>query len=265
MRVLHFSDLHLRQAQEGTADKPERLSRKVPDLLQHLALAMPSLNPDVIVITGDLLDVPKPLLRGEVASGPTRDAMIASAVADYGLLRRWLDRWSRPYLVLPGNHDLLEPFQDIFGDQPFDVTIQGVRFLSFHDWEQAGNVPHRLGAQRQLFDRCLCDQNPAPQVHLQHYLLRPGLKEDYPYNYADAPAMIESVEREKRVVGVLAGHYHKGALTQRPSGVCYSVVPAFCITPHPYRLIEIDEFRRLSVREDVLESAPATAGIEQTV
>jgi 3',5'-cyclic AMP phosphodiesterase CpdA len=258
MRILHFSDLHLRQAQEGTADKPERLSRKVPDLLQRLALAMPSLCPDVIVITGDLLDVPKPLLRGEVATGAMRDAMIASAAADYAFLRRWLERWSCPYLVLPGNHDLLEPFQNAFGNQPVDITIQGVRFLSFHDWEQADNVPHRLNAQRLLFDRCLSDQESTPQIHLQHYLLRPHVQDDYPYNYADSEAMIESVERDGRVIGVLAGHYHKGALTDHSSGVCYSVVPAFCIVPHPYRILDVTEKGQISIKEEALESAPAS-------
>jgi len=35
-RVLHFTDMHLRQHQPGTADKLARLSRHMPAVTDHL-------------------------------------------------------------------------------------------------------------------------------------------------------------------------------------------------------------------------------------
>jgi DNA repair exonuclease SbcCD nuclease subunit len=62
MRLLHITDLHLRHHLAGTADKPERLSRMAAGLLGRLSRQIPEIDPAVVVITGDLLDVPKPLL-----------------------------------------------------------------------------------------------------------------------------------------------------------------------------------------------------------
>lgn len=255
MRLLHLSDLHLRLTQYGTADKPERLSRKVPELLQRLGAAMSRIAPDVIAITGDLLDVPKPLLRGEIRDEALRREMISAAVEDYIFVRRWLEQSARPFVVLPGNHDLFQPFYQVFAGQPMDMTIGRIRLLSFHDWEQAGNIPYRLNAQRELFDRSMSDDDRSPQIHLQHYLTQPFLEKDYPYNYADAAEMAAKIQQSRRVIGVFAGHYHEGALLKHESGVCYSVVPGFCIAPHPYRIVDIDENVTLSVREYRLEEA----------
>lgn len=253
MRLLHLSDLHLRSAQEGTADKPERLSRKIPALLEQLSARLSRLAPDVIVITGDLLDVPKSLLTGTVVDEAARRTMLDAAVADYHLLRNWLVRTGRPYVVLPGNHDLSQPFSEVFGDQRTDVEIDGIRLVAFHDWEGPEKVPYRLNDQRALFQRVLTDDCPLPQVHLQHYLIRPSLAEDYPYNYSDATELAGAIEGSQRVIGVLAGHYHVGALLHHVSGVHYSVVPGFCIEPHPYRLMEISRTRAASFHDQALE------------
>lgn len=251
MRLLHLSDLHLRDAQEGTADKPERLSRKSRQLLSRLSYDLPELAPDAIVITGDLLDIPKPLLKGQISDPGMRRAMIEAAEADYRLIKDWLVATRVQFLVLPGNHDLLEPFSTVFGDQAVELEIGDVRLIAFHDWELEGNVPHRVGAQRALFDRAI--SSPHRQIHLQHYLVRPRVKEDYPYNYADADVIANALENSGKVIAVLAGHYHKGALLHHASGVYYSVVPGFCITPHPYRVIDVSPAHNVTIREVCLE------------
>lgn len=251
MRLLHLSDLHLRDAQEGTADKPERLSRKSRPLLSLLSHDLRELAPDAIVITGDLLDVPKPLLKRKITDPGLRRRMIEAAEADYCLIKDWLVATRVPFLVLPGNHDLLEPFSAVFADHAVEMDVGDVRLIAFHDWELEGNVPHRIGAQRSLFDRAMSDAQR--QIHLQHYLVRPEVNEDYPYNYVDAGAIADAIEGSRKVIAVLAGHYHKGALLRHASGVHYSVVPAFCIVPHPYRVVDVSPTHEVTIREVCLE------------
>lgn len=255
MRVLHISDLHIRLHLEGTSDKPERQSRKAPSLLQCLSREIPMLSPDLVVITGDLLDVPKPLLRGEIADPIARAAIVAAAIADYRFVRAWLESSGIPFVALPGNHDVLELFEKAFDDQPNEIELLGTRIIAFHDWEQAGNIPQRLASQRKLFDRAMSDNDDRPQVHLQHFLLRPSLQESYPYNYIDANAMAKTIEESGRVIAVLAGHYHRGAFIQHTSGVHYSVVPAFCVAPYPYRIMDIGRDRTVIYRDVALEEA----------
>ena len=43
-RILHLTDLHLRQALSGTAKRPERLSRDMPAVLARLAGQMDALG-----------------------------------------------------------------------------------------------------------------------------------------------------------------------------------------------------------------------------
>jgi hypothetical protein len=101
-------------------------------------------------------------------------------------------------------------------------------------------VPHRVGAQRELFDRALAESDPSPQVHLQHFLTKLGTRAEYPYNYDTAEEMAKSVEAAGRVVAVLAGHYHPGASFRAGSGVLYATAPALCIAPHPVWVLDLD-------------------------
>ena len=58
LRILHLTDLHLRQSLPGTADRPERLSPKMKDVLLRLSDQLGEWTPNIIALTGDLLDVP---------------------------------------------------------------------------------------------------------------------------------------------------------------------------------------------------------------
>ena len=64
MRLLHLTDLHMRRALAGTADRLERLSRDIPANLERVAKRLEDWSPDVIVMTGDLLDVPDEVVDG---------------------------------------------------------------------------------------------------------------------------------------------------------------------------------------------------------
>ena len=72
-RILHFTDAHLRWNQPGSAANPLRLSRDMPDALARLADTFVDIKPDVVVMTGDLLDVPDDVLAGAPSDGRPLD------------------------------------------------------------------------------------------------------------------------------------------------------------------------------------------------
>ena len=55
MRLLHLTDLHMRHALAGTADRTERLSRNIPANLERVGKRLEDWSPDVIVMTGPTL------------------------------------------------------------------------------------------------------------------------------------------------------------------------------------------------------------------
>ena len=75
--ILHVSDIH--------AGQPFR-----PDLAELVHLEANELNPDVVVVSGDLVQ--------------------HEYVDQYQRARRWLDGFKQPLIVIPGNHDV--PFRN---------------------------------------------------------------------------------------------------------------------------------------------------------
>ena len=68
-RLLHFTDMHLRHHQPGTATNPKRLSRSMLATLERLEVEVRDLEPDVVVMTGDLLDIPDEVIFGGSPDG----------------------------------------------------------------------------------------------------------------------------------------------------------------------------------------------------
>ena len=104
-RLLHFTDMHLRQHQPGTAGDPARLSRLMPAALDRLADRIKALAPDVVVMTGDVLDVPNEVIIGRTPDDRPLQSWIDDAVDDLVLVKDWFDGTGVAYMVMPGNHD----------------------------------------------------------------------------------------------------------------------------------------------------------------
>ena len=88
MRLLHLTDLHMRHALAGTADRLERLSRDISANLERVAKRLEDWSPDVIVMTGDLLDVPDEVVNGSLLKTDPAgyQQSVEESVADY----RWM-------------------------------------------------------------------------------------------------------------------------------------------------------------------------------
>ncbi len=252
IRLLHLTDLHMRRVQPGASRKSDRLSRAVPDLLDELLGRFVRLAPDMVVMTGDLLDVPDVLLNAEPGAdlGPDPGAGLAAmeeaAVGDYRLLRTWLERTGRPWMVLPGNHDHAAAFDRVFGDRPRAMELNGVAVHAFHDWEEPGRFQaRRKGAERQRFEALLTGadaaRGPAPvEVHLQHYVVHPPLETGYPLNYAEAEEMTAALAAAAGTRLVLSGHWHQGSEPVTVGNATFCTARSFCEAPHPYRLHTVD-------------------------
>ena len=104
-RLLHFTDMHLRWHQPGTAASPLRLSRDMPATLDRLAGRVRALAPDVLVMSGDILDMPDEVIAGGTPDDLPHEEWMDHAVADFRLVRDWFEATGVPFVVVPGNHD----------------------------------------------------------------------------------------------------------------------------------------------------------------
>jgi len=240
LRVAHLTDLHGRFTLPGTAALARRRSR-LP-VLEAVLAEVRRQKVDLLVFTGDLLDVPGFLTNG-IPAGFTmpgeRAEWLEAVRTDYRAIRTLLEETGIPYRVLPGNHDHGPLLAEVFADQGEEWTFGGYRWVTFDDYEQEGHQPRRLEASRHRFDRVLSDDDATPQIHLQHYLLRTPPTGSYPYAYPEAPWLLQKAAASGRVRLALSGHYHEGTPLERHEGLIYTAGEALCDAPHRWRIYEI--------------------------
>lgn len=238
-RILHLTDLHLRHYQPGSAGLPARLSREMPAALKALTRRLPELKPEVLVISGDLLDVPDEVIAGGSPDARSHDVWLPEVERDYRLIREWLVGTGIPFVLCPGNHDHEPLFRRVFPEALETLEAAGWRFHCF--WDELGpdRQPRRTAARRALFEAALTRaEQDLPQIHVQHYITDPPTTyKGWRYDYEGAAEMKAQVEASGRVRAVLSGHYHPGVL-KRDGGVLYSGPPAFCEAPHPFRVYD---------------------------
>ena len=255
LRLLHLTDLHMRHALEGTADRSERLSRDIPALLDELKDRVDEWRPDVIVMTGDLLDVPDEALDGrwEKDDPDTLARTVSAAETDYRWMHDWLRDTGLPFTVIPGNHDHRGAFAAVFGTTSPDTTHHGVRFIGFDDKLDDRRTPYRPEDEQARFADALATESDArPQIHLQHYILRPRVHRRTAYSYERTPDLVGGIEQSPHVKAVLSGHFHPGAYARSQDGTVYSTSPAFCETPFPFRLMQLEANCALQVEDRAL-------------
>lgn len=252
-RLLHFTDMHLRWNQRGTASNPARMSREMPTALDRLGERIRDLAPDVLVMTGDLLDVPDEVIAGGTPDERSHEEWLTDAVSDFRLIRDWFDSLSLPFVVVPGNHDEEAGFAHIFGGPPPPRDIAGIRFFCFWDGLAEDRQPQRTGARKQLFEQAMTEpEHDCPQIHVQHYMIDPPtFAKGWRYEYKGAEDMKSAIDRSGRVRAVLSGHYHPGSLV-RSGGVLHSLPSAFCEAPHAFRIYDFIDGGGVTVTDHAL-------------
>ena len=249
--IFHVTDLHLRQALPGHNGHVHRLSRHLPTLLGALADRIAAVAPDLVAVTGDLLDVPHALL--DLVPGHDLRAITQGALADYTMVRRWLDSLGRAWMVLPGNHDHGPTFDVVFGSEPVTRRCGHLTVHAFHDWEQAGNQALRIGPPRRHFEQAVAAAvDETDEVHLQHFLVRPHVDYHYPLLYGDADDIAQRAAEAPGRRLLLSGHWHEGTEMVQLGNALMGACPAFCEPPHRYRVFHVEPGQPVSMQEDSL-------------
>jgi len=232
MKIAQLSDFHLRHHLPGDSLIAKRRSRLMPELIQLALAQIASHQPDLLAITGDLVDFPLDAMDDHTA--------IELGCKDLLLIREVFTQASCPVAYLYGNHDHPASYRKIFADQSLDHTVGDYRLLTFLDDEVRDNMAERLGDSRNLLTTAVDDADPRPQIHLQHYMVFPVRNEGYPHSYRDADQLHQAAAQSGKVRLSLSGHYHAGSPLQQHDGVWYATARAFCEAPHPFRIYELD-------------------------
>ena len=217
----------------------------MPELIAKAILEIRRKRPDVLAVTGDLVDAP--------FYGMNDAATIERVEQDLQLIREIIDPVGCPVFYIYGNHDHPGAFNHVFADRTPDVTIEGYRFVSFYDEEIQENRSERLGNQKDRFDRVLTDSDRTPQIHLQHYMVWPEHNEGYPHSYRESRDLRTRIAASGKVLLTLSGHFHGGVDAFEEDGTWFSTSRAFCEPPHPYRIYDIDD-RQVRQTEFTIDS-----------
>ena len=253
-RILHWTDMHMRRQLPGTAKDPSRLSRNVPALLERLEVKILSHSPDVLVLSGDLLDVPASVINGNSPDERPLSDWLNDVRSDLNFIKEWLSAVGVPFVVVPGNNDDEKSFAEVFSGYRFSNDIAGLRFYCFWDRLSAEQQPIRDRVNEALFQAAISgDEHECAQVHVQHYMIHPPVfAKNKHYQYTTAVDLKKSIHQSGRVLAVLSGHYHPGTLVE--GRVLHSGAPAFCEKPFSYRVYDLDEQLPARVKTCILDN-----------
>jgi 3',5'-cyclic-AMP phosphodiesterase len=200
MLIVQISDLHVATADAGVrqfVDTNANLARAI----SYIEAMQP--RADLVVATGDLTD--------------------NGTAEEYRLLRELLDRFEIPVLVIPGNHDDVEPLVKVLDNHaylprdggPLQYAIDGdVRVVGV-DTTRPGHHDGLLDAERlQWLDATLSAQPDAPTLVMMHHPpFETGIWWMDRSHIRGAEEFERVVRRHPHVRRVIAGHIHRSIQT----------------------------------------------------
>lgn len=175
------------RAAPGDPPYPEVMNRAVVD-------EMLTLDPDVVVVKGDLTD-----------TGKAEE--YAAFLGCYGRLGARMHH-------VRGNHDAMRDPELARQDAPYAVALDGVT-LAVLDTAVPGRVGGALGPHQRGWLDDLATATPDPVLVLAHH---PAYHPDLDYGLLpdDFAGLVELVRRRENVVGYLAGHTHTNQVLRDP-------------------------------------------------
>lgn len=196
--VAQISDLHLKAGQ--------RLTYGVVDTLAALRVAVDHLNasiprPDIVVISGDLVDFGQP--------------------EEYAVLRPELARLHMPYYLVPGNHDSRQHLLDAFHDHaylpdnasgPLDWVVDDypLRLIGLDSSIPDAHGGQVLDEQLHWLDAQLSLRPEAPTLLILHhppFISGIGHMDREPF--INAHGLEQVIARHPQVERLLCGHLHR--------------------------------------------------------
>ena len=210
--VAQISDLHIKRPGElayGRVDTAAALTRCVDALNRFTP------RPDLVVITGDLVDVP--------------------SVSAYGHLKRLLTPLRIPFAVVPGNHDGRGMLRDVWPDRAGAAATKAhnlIRHIDdldivLVDSTVPGAAHGELDAETLVWLDSVLGKSTTRSalVFLHHPPFATGIAHMDAQNLRNAPALGAILSRHKRVRLVAAGHVHRATVTTF-AGVTATICPA---------------------------------------
>ncbi|WP_449441172.1 phosphodiesterase [Pseudomonas migulae] len=211
--IAQLSDLHLK------AD--HKLTYGVVDTTGALRRAVDQLNashprPDIVVISGDLVDFGRP--------------------DEYAVLRSELERLHMPCYLVPGNHDIREHLQAAFTDHAYLPTSTGapldwvveqhpVRLIGLDTTIPDAHGGHVLDSQLRWLDEQLARRPDVPTLLILHhppFISGIGHMDREPF--INALALERVIARHPQVERLLCGHLHR-SMQRRFGGSLSCVCP----------------------------------------
>ena len=232
MLIAQITDTHV-QLPGGLLDRNYDTAANLERAVHHLNGFAPSL--DVVLLTGDLVDVGSP--------------------AEYGRVREILSDLKAPLYVIPGNHDVRDAMRRAFSagrylpqDGYLQYTVEDwpVRFIGL-DTLIPGQHGGRLCATRLQWLAARLREAPArPTVIFMHHPpFRTGLTVMDAMGFEGAATLAELVQSHPQVRHVVCGHVHRPIVT-RFGGTIASVCPSTAqqavldLRPDPYLAVVME-------------------------
>lgn len=230
-RVAVISDIHYTASRSHPKRRGELGRQLLTRVIERLN---EELHPDLVVLLGDLVDVPD----GEETLERLRE------------LRATLEGLKAPALVLPGNHDPLpERFYEVMPRPAGTVDVAGVRFVSFVDKEEPGwNASRSQEDLARMQD--LRRGHTGPLVALQHVPVLPRGATDCPYTYTNLDDILRLTE-EQEITLSIGGHHHPGTPLVRRGKNAFLCVKALGEAPFVFTMVEVGD--EIAVQEFTTE------------
>ena len=229
-KILQLTDLHVRP--EGVA--AYRVCESTM-LTERALRAAARLQPDVVIITGDLTD--------------------CGLSSEYTLLAKLLERHlTMPVYAIPGNHDRRDPMLEHIeaarqedGFIQYAVNAGPVRLVMLDTVVPGAGHGSLDGGRLQWLDRTLAAAPDQPTVVAMHHPpFACGIAHMDRIALLDQPAFAAVIAGHKQVRRIVCGHHHRPVVTQvahAVASICPSVAhqveldfdpaapPAFVLEP----------------------------------
>lgn len=210
--IAQISDLHIKAPRELAYGKVDT-ARALENCVEALNAFVP--RPDLVVISGDLVDTPTP--------------------AEYDHLKRLLAPLQIPFVGIPGNHDARGMMRAAFPEWDYvrpsgaldQIRRVGPLDIVLLDSHVAGK-PHGAleAATLQWFEAELSSTPERPAlVFLHHPPFRTGIRHMDVQDLFNADQLASVIRAHPRVRIVAAGHVHRATLTTF-AGVAATICPA---------------------------------------
>jgi 3',5'-cyclic-AMP phosphodiesterase len=210
--IAQISDLHIKRPGEiayGRVDTAAALTRCVEALNRFVP------QPDLVVISGDLVDTP--------------------AVSAYGHLKRLLAPLRIPVAAVPGNHDGRGMLRDVWPDHPYAPSggaLNSARSVGDLDVllidSSVPGAPYGMldGDTLAWLDATLGASATRPALlFLHHPPFTTGIGHMDAQNLRNASDLAAILGKHKRARLVAAGHIHRSTLTTF-AGIAATICPA---------------------------------------